>query len=291
MPIKSMSTMSGTLFIVATPIGHVADISARAIQTLSVVEVIYAEDTRRTSRLLKEHGIANRLVSMHEHNEENRLEQILETLISGASVALVSDAGTPLISDPGYRLVRLCHDRHIPVSPIPGPSALVAALSVGGLPTDSFVFLGFPPAKSGARKQWFQEAAMETRTVVVYESRHRIVESVRDLGETFGPEREATLARELTKTYETVRQATLKELLDFLEAKEERQRGEFVILLAGKKEQPSADDAELRRVLNILLKDLSVKQSSSLAAEITGRKKKEVYALALGIKDGSSDSC
>lgn len=279
-----MSIKAGTLYIVATPIGNSGDFSARAIETLNLADLVYAEDTRRSARLFAEHGISTRLVSMHEHNEEGRVEQILGQLGEGLAIAVISDAGTPLISDPGYQLVSRCHASAYPVSPVPGPSSLIAALSVSGLPTDSFVFLGFPPAKAVSRLSWLERAATEQHTVVILESRHRIVDSLADMGQTFGGDRLATIARELTKTYETVLHGDLNSLSAAITNDEDQQKGEFVVLIAGVKNKPASSETELVRVLTILLRDHSVSQSAQLAAELTGHRKKEAYALALKLE-------
>ena len=278
-----MSIKAGTLYIVATPIGNSGDFSARAKETLNLVDVVYAEDTRRSARLFAEHGLSTRLVSMHEHNEEGRVAQILGQLEEGLAIAVVSDAGTPLISDPGYQLVSACHASGYSVSPVPGASSLIAALSVSGLPTDSFVFLGFPPARAASRRSWLERSAHEPHTIVILESRHRIVESLADMREVFGGHRRATVARELTKTYETVLHGDLAGLSSAVAGSEDQQKGEFVVLVAGEKNKPAAGEAELLRVVTILLRDHSVSQSAQLASELTGHRKKEAYALALKI--------
>lgn len=272
--------MSGQLFVVATPIGNLGDLSPRARETLAAVDLIAAEDTRHSRRLLEHFGIRRPLVALHEHNERERSEQLIERLRAGESVALISDAGTPLISDPGYRLVRAAREAGVPVVPIPGPSALIAALSVAGLPTDRFVFEGFLPAKAQARRSRLQALADEPRTLVFYESSHRIQAMLGDLAEIFGPAREAVLARELTKQFEQIEGGRLDYLCEWLDADEHRRRGEFVVLVAG---APAVEEAagEVRRVLEILLRELPVKRAAAVAAELTGRRRNEVYRLAL----------
>ncbi|MBI5461147.1 MAG: 16S rRNA (cytidine(1402)-2'-O)-methyltransferase [Gammaproteobacteria bacterium] len=273
---------TGVLYVVATPIGNRADITQRALSVLASVDQVLAEDTRHSGTLLRTLGIGTPLLSLHEHNEQVQVDPVLARLRSGADLALISDAGTPLISDPGYRIVRAARQAGIQVIPIPGPSALIAALSVAGLPTDRFVFEGFLPAKTAARRAHLQSLAGETRTLVFYEASHRIQECLSDLDACFGAEREAVIARELTKTFEQVHAGTLAELNAWIAADANRQRGEFVVLLAGA--APTADaelDAEAQRVLKLLLAELPVKRAAALAAEITGARKNALYQYAL----------
>lgn len=274
----------GVLYVVATPIGNRADITQRALSVLGAVDHVLAEDTRHSGTLLRSLGIGTPLLSLHEHNEQMQVEPLLARLRAGADLALISDAGTPLISDPGYRIVRAARQADIEVVPIPGPSALIAALSVAGLPTDRFVFEGFLPAKAAARRAHLQTLAGETRTLVFYEASHRIEECLRDLAECFGAEREAVIARELTKTFEQVQSGNLAELNIWLSEDANRQRGEFVMLVAGT--VPTADaelDAEAKRVLKLLLAELPVKRAAALAAEITGARKNALYQYALSL--------
>ena len=274
--------MSGQLFVVATPIGNLGDLSPRARETLAAVDLIAAEDTRHSRHLLAHFGIRRPLVALHEHNERERSGQLIERLRAGESVALISDAGTPLISDPGYRLVRAAREAGVPVVPIPGPSALIAALSVAGLPTDRFVFEGFLPAKAQARRSRLQVLAGEPRTLVFYESSHRIQAMLGDLAATFGAAREAVLARELTKQFEQIEGGRLDQLCAWLDADEHHRRGEFVVLVAGAPpEEAEAGDA--RRMLEILLRELPVKRAAAVAAELTGRRRNELYRLALAL--------
>lgn len=273
---------AGVLYVVATPIGNRADISRRALEVLGKVAQVLAEDTRHSGALLRSLSITTPLLSLHEHNEQAQIDGVLARLREGHDLALISDAGTPLISDPGYRVVRAARQAGIAVVPVPGPSALITALSVAGLPTDRFVFEGFLPAKSAARRAQLQALAAEPRTLIFYEASHRIQECLADLAEIFGAQREAVIARELTKAFEQVQGGTLAELNAWLSADANRQRGEFVVLIAG---APPAEESEIdaaaRRVLEILLRDLPVKQAAALAAEITGARKNALYQLAL----------
>lgn len=283
---ESRSVRASTLYIVSTPIGNLGDITARALDVLRSVDVIFAEDTRHSGSLLQHFGVKNSLRSLHEHNETGRIQQVEELLNSGGSAALISDAGTPLISDPGYRLVAHCHQVGLSVSPVPGVSALITALSVSGLPTDSFTFLGFPPARQSARREFFSNLSSESRTLVFYESRHRILATIDDMRNCFGGDRIATMARELTKNYETIRRAALEEVYEWVVRHPEQQKGEFVIVVDGAKAADAAiADAEVLRVLQILLADLSVKQAASLTARITGCKRKTAYTLALSLRE------
>lgn len=275
-----MIQLPGVLYVVATPIGNLEDLSPRARKVLSEVDVVAAEDTRHSGALLSHFGIRTPLLSLHDHNEAERAEQLIPRLKAGASVALVSDAGTPLISDPGFDLVRAARKAGIPVTPVPGASALVAALSVSGLPTDRFVFEGFLPAKPAARRERLQALAVETRTLVFYESVHRLAESLSDLAAAFGGSRPAVLARELTKLHEGVREAGLEELAAWASADPHAGKGEVVLVVAGATVAGGADvDAD--RVLKALLRELPVKQAVSLAAAITGLNKNPLYARAL----------
>lgn len=277
------------LYVVATPIGNRADITQRALEVLGSVAQVLAEDTRHSGALLRSLGISTPLLSLHEHNEQAQVDGVLARLREGHDLALVSDAGTPLISDPGYRVVRAARQAGIAVVPVPGPSALITALSVAGLPTDRFVFEGFLPAKAAARRAHLQTLITETRTLVFYEASHRIQECLADLAEVFGAQREAVIARELTKTFEQVQSGSLAELNSWLAADANRQRGEFVVLLAGAPAAPETEiSAETRRVLEILLRDLPVKQAAALAAEITGARKNALYQLALELGGNQS---
>ena len=274
----------GVLYIVATPIGNLDDISRRALQVLEAVPLIAAEDTRHSRKLLAHYGIEARLFALHEHNERFAAEKLLKTLLGGDDVALVSDAGTPLISDPGFYLVRAVRQAGIRVIPLPGPSACIAALSVAGLPTDRFVFEGFLPARSAARKQRLSELATEKRTLVFYESSHRICESLVDMAENMGSERQAMVARELTKTFETIKDGSLAELVSWVQADSNQQKGEFVVILQGAPARNSDIDETVEQVLTVLLAELPLKQAASLAAKITGLPKNRLYEAGLIIK-------
>ena len=223
----------GRLWVIATPIGNLDDLSPRAAAVLREVEIVAAEDTRHSAPLLARVGSTARMLALHEHNEREQAARIVEVILAGRDVALIADAGTPLISDPGFRLVRAVREAGGSVSPVPGPCAAIAALSVAGLPSDRFVFEGFLPAKSAARRERMSALAAEARTLIFYESSHRIVESVADAIAVFGAAREAVLARELTKLYETVIAAPLGEIGERIAADANQQRGEFVLLIAG----------------------------------------------------------
>ncbi|WP_091825677.1 16S rRNA (cytidine(1402)-2'-O)-methyltransferase [Marinobacterium iners] len=271
------------LYIVATPIGNLADLSARAQEVLGSVDYIAAEDTRYSGRLLAHFTIKAPMISVHDHNERQRSEHIINLLAAGHSIALVSDAGTPLISDPGFHLVRAVREAGYRVSPVPGCCAFVAALSASGLPSDRFQFIGFLPAKSGARLQTLKPYAAHTETLIFYESTHRIVDSLAAMAEAFGGERYAVVARELTKTFETIHGDTLQNLLEWIQADSNQQRGEFVVLVHGApaSEQGDQIDPEAERILHILAKEMPPKKAAGLAAEITGEKKNRLYQLLI----------
>jgi 16S rRNA (cytidine1402-2'-O)-methyltransferase len=271
------SVQPGSLWVVATPIGHRDDFSARAIATLRAVVVIAAEDTRHSRPLLVHHGIDTPLIALHEHNERDAVDGIVRRLLGGDSVALISDAGTPLISDPGFRLVRAARAAGVRCIPLPGACAAIAALSVAGLPSDRFVFEGFLPAKAAARRARLQELAGDARTVIFYESSHRVAESLADMRDIFGGEREAVLARELTKMFETVIGEPLNDLAAKVVADPDQQRGEHVILVAGRGEEADAKLAEGRRVFAILRDELPPAKAARLAAVISGAPRKLLY--------------
>lgn len=271
-----------TLYVVATPIGNLGDMSQRAQEILAAVDVIAAEDTRHSARLLQHFAINTPCIALHEHNERQVSESILNRMESGEAVALISDAGTPLLSDPGFHLVREAHQRGLKVVPVPGASALLAALSVAGLPTDCFKFVGFLASKNSHRQQQLSALHKEPCTLVFYESPHRILESIHDMAEILGGDRVATIARELTKTFETVKQDSLSNLKNWVEADSNQQRGEFVVIVSGWQEPASEELAdETVRILKALIAELPVKQAAKLAAEITGEKKNRLYQYAL----------
>lgn len=272
----------GTLHIVATPIGNLADLSPRALDTLRRVAAICAEDTRHTRQLLAHFGIDQHLLALHEHNEGEMAERIVARLLGGEDLALVSDAGTPLVSDPGFRLVRAARAAGVKVSPVPGPSALIAALSVAGLPSDRFAFEGFLPAKPSARREQFAALAGETRTLLFYESAHRIAESLADARAAFGDERPAVLARELTKLFETVLDGTLADLHARVLADDNQRKGEFVLVVQGAGDDLDAKVAEGRRVYALLNEHLPPSTAAKLAAEISGAPRKALYGRQAG---------
>jgi len=279
---------AGTLYVVATPIGNLEDMTPRAIRILSEVDLIAAEDTRHSGKLLKHFGIEAKTEALHEHNERSQVPRLIDILQAGKSIAFITDAGTPLVSDPGFHLVRSARQAGLTVIPVPGACAAIAALSAAGLPSDRFVFEGFPPAKSAARRAVFEKLREEARTLIFYESPHRILESLSEMTEIFGPGREAVLARELTKQFETVRSGTLTELSEWVNRDPHQQLGEFVILIHGvPREEREAVDEEAERVLRILLGELPVSQAAALAARITGLKKNRLYEHALNLKRGS----
>jgi len=274
----------GSLYLVATPIGNLADITQRAVAVLGQVDIIAAEDTRHSQRLLSHLGIRSKLLAYHEHNEDRMTPKLLDDLAAGNSIALISDAGTPLISDPGYRLVSQAHDRGLIVVPIPGVCAAIAALSAAGLATDSFAFEGFPPAKQGARMHFLEHLAAQQRTMIFYVSCHRIIDTLKDMQTVFGGSRRVTFARELTKTFETIKRAELSDLVDWVEADENQRKGEIVLIVEGK----VADEegaGQVDHYLSILLGELPVKQSVKLVVKMTGVNKNDVYKRALELKD------
>ncbi len=281
----------GTLYVVATPIGNLEDITARAVRVLKEVDLIAAEDTRHSATLLRHVGIHTETISLHEHNERDRVPSCVELLRSGKSIALISDAGTPLISDPGYRLVGAAVAAGAGVVPVPGACAAIAALSVAGLPTDRFVFEGFLPARTAGRRASLEGLVPETRTLVFYESAHRVVETIDDMVAIFGADRPAVIARELTKTYETIYRGTLAELRAALVRSDEDRLGEFVIIVRGAVIDADAVPPQAERVLRLLLAQLPLKQAVSLAADIAGVSKNLLYRRALDLKgDGGDDS-
>ncbi|MEM6998874.1 MAG: 16S rRNA (cytidine(1402)-2'-O)-methyltransferase, partial [Pseudomonadota bacterium] len=272
--------MEAVLYIVATPIGNLADMSERAIDVLKQVDLIAAEDTRHSNTLLERYGINTKVCAYHEHNEDKVTQQLIEQIKTGESIALISDAGTPLINDPGYKLVAMAHDNQIQVIPIPGPSAIITALSASGLPTNKFIFEGYLPAKSEARKTRLNELLNESRTLVFYEVPHRVVESLKIMQEIFGAERRVTIARELTKQFEQIVRDRLSAINEKFENEEIKIKGEFVLIVEGA-EQVTISDGEVLRINQILSEKLPPKEAAGLTAKITGKKKNEVYQLAL----------
>ncbi len=273
-----MST--ATLYVIATPIGNLADISARALQTLREVAAVCAEDTRHTRPLLAHYGIDKPLIALHDHNEEAIADKVVARLLAGESLALVSDAGTPLVSDPGFKLVRAARAAGVKVSPIPGACAAIAALSVAGLPSDRFAFEGFLPAKASARRERLSRLASATATLVFYESSHRIEESLADMLAIFGGDRPAVLARELTKLFETVLDGDLASLLAQVQADPNQRRGEFVVMVQGAGDDEAAQIAEGRRLYARLNEHLPPSTAARLAAELSGAPRKALYGQA-----------
>lgn len=268
---------AGILYVVATPIGNLGDLSVRGREVLSQVAAICAEDTRHTRQMLSAYGMEKPLLAVHEHNEAEIAGRLVERLRSGESLALVSDAGTPLVSDPGYRLVREVRAAGLKVSPVPGACAAIAALSVAGIPSDRFCFEGFLPAKGSARRERLQSLARETRTLVFYESGHRIQESLADFIAVFGPGREAVLARELTKLFETLLGNTLADVATRVDADENQRRGEFVLVVRGCEDDAAAALLEGRRLYEKLKAHLAPSQAAKLAAELSGAPRKSLY--------------
>lgn len=280
----------GILYVVATPIGNLADMTDRARDILGQVDLIACEDTRQTGRLLTHFGIRGALRAYHDHNERDLAPVLIAALLRGESIALVSDAGTPLISDPGYQLVNRARDFGIPVVPVPGASALICALSASGLPSDRFLFLGFPSRSSARCRAWLDDLVLEPGTLIFYESGKRVLRFLEDLSEALGKDRKAVIARELTKHFETFLRGSVEELIDRLTADEEQRLGELVVLVEGR---PRGDDVELerqeqQRVLSILLDELPLKQAAAIAARLTGGKRNQLYRLGLEMSQGQT---
>ncbi|CAN4275919.1 COG0313 Predicted methyltransferases [Methylophilaceae bacterium] len=275
-----------TLYVVATPIGNLGDITLRALEILKGVDAIAAEDTRHTSGLLSHFGISKKLIAVHEHNENQSAEKLLVQLNAGENIALVTDAGTPGISDPGAVVVDFVRKAGVKVVPIPGVSAVIAALSASGISKNGFLFHGFLPASGGARRKALETLKAQTVTLVFYEAPHRILESVDDMANALGAERRITFAREITKTFETIYSCELAQAKAWLEADTNQQRGEFVLLVeAAETKAPEDFSEETIRVLKLLLADLPLKQAVKLAAEITNEKKNDLYEFALALKN------
>jgi 16S rRNA (cytidine1402-2'-O)-methyltransferase len=276
---------AGRLEVIATPIGNLGDLSARARERLAAADVIAAEDTRRTLALLHSLGVARPVLSLHEHNELQRVEELLARLEAGEIVALVSDAGTPLLSDPGAELVRRAAEAGFDITTVPGPSAIIAALSIAGLPTQPFCFEGFLPANERERRVRLKQLASEARTLVLFEAPHRIVASLADLAMIFGAERRAAAARELTKAHETIYRGTLAELAQRARAEDNFQRGEITLVVQGAPPASATVDLELlRRTVELLSRELPPGKVASLAAQLTGASRSEAYELALRVK-------
>lgn len=281
-----ITSSKAILYVVATPIGNLSDMVPRAITVLQSVDAIAVEDSRHSGKLLQNFSINKPLIPYHDHNERDAAERILHLLQQGKRVALISDAGTPAIADPGYRLVRLAHQHGVRVESVPGPCAAITALAGSGLPSDRFLFAGFLPAKSQARQTVLKKLEHEHATLIFYEAPHRLADTVRDMHTVLGGAREVCLARELTKHFETLWLTTLAELETGIAEKRVEERGEMVLIIAGKTEE-TVDDQEADRILHILLADLSLKQAAALAAQITGLSKRELYQRALTLKSST----
>jgi 16S rRNA (cytidine1402-2'-O)-methyltransferase len=271
---------AGSLFLVATPIGNLKDITLRALETLKDVDLIAAEDTRHSSKLLQHYDIKTPMISLHDHNEAKCSQLICKKLHLGKNIALISDAGTPLVSDPGYHLVKTATKEGLKVVPIPGVCAAITALSAAGLPTDKFIFEGFLPAKSAQRLKHLSSLENETRTIIFYESPHRLLKAIENMIEAFGPERHVVVAKELTKTFETIYGSALVEVQNWLLEDPQRQKGEFVILLKGS-EKIVTINPEVLHILELLAKDLPSKKAAALTAQITGANKNQLYRLLI----------
>jgi 16S rRNA (cytidine1402-2'-O)-methyltransferase len=267
----------GTLYVVATPIGNLGDFSARALETLKTVAAICAEDTRHTCQLLAHFGVERPLIALHDHNEGEAAAGLVTRMLAGESLALVSDAGTPLVSDPGFRLVRAAREAGLKVSPVPGASALIAALSVAGLPSDRFVFEGFLPAKASARRERLAQLASETRTLIFFESSHRIEESLGDAVGAFGGDRHAVIGRELTKLFETVLDGPLSALQTRVGVDPNQRKGEFVVLVQGASEDVDAKVVEGKRLYATLIDHLPPSTAAKIAADLSGASRKALY--------------
>ncbi|MGO1490629.1 MAG: 16S rRNA (cytidine(1402)-2'-O)-methyltransferase [Psychrobacter sp.] len=303
---STSTAMQACLYIVATPIGNLSDMTPHAIDVLKQVAIIACEDTRTSGKLLSHFGIDtkgsqaddsdnadttskrtghNKLWAYHEHNSAIQTPKIIEMIEQGHSVALISDAGTPLVSDPGYQLVQAAHAANVTVSPVVGASAAIAALSVAGLPSDRFSFIGFLPAKTHGRQKQLTALQSRTETLIFYEAPHRIIASLEDMATIFGTEREVTFCRELTKTFETVHKSTLGSLVEFVKADDNQQRGEIVIVIAGVDVAQDTDDISIHdKLLQRLLEDLSVKKAAALGSDITGAKKNALYQRLLTLQ-------
>lgn len=283
---STTASNQGILYVVATPIGNLGDMVPRAVETLQTVALIAAEDTRHSSRLLSHFDIKTPCIAYHDHSDESRVDQLIAKMQAGDSIALISDAGTPLVSDPGYRLVRSARQAGIQVIPIPGACAMIAALSAAGLPSDRFAFEGFLPAKQIARCTQLQTLATDSRTLIFYEAPHRILETLQDMRDVFGPDREVVIAREITKTFETIKGNNVAALVDWVATDSNQQRGEIVLLVHGApKQENEAITPEQIHIMKVLLEELPVKQAASIGAKLTGLKKNFLYDWALQVND------
>lgn len=274
-----------TLYIVATPIGNLDDITLRAINTLKQVDLIAAEDTRHSGLLLQHLAIKAKLFALHDHNEQEKSQLLIEKLKSGLSIALISDAGTPLINDPGYHLVKACRENNINVVPIPGACAAIAALSASGLPSDKFSYEGFLPSKTKARQDYLTTLLDEPRTMIFYESTHRLLDTLQDMQTIWGGDKQIVLAKELTKTWETIVNFSILDLINWLQEDSNRQKGEFVLIVEGNNKTDDVIDTKAINTLKLLLKELPLKKAAAITAEIYGLKKNQLYQLGLTFED------
>ena len=276
--------MESAIYIVATPIGNLSDITIRAIEILKSVDLVAAEDTRHTRKLLDHYDIRTKMVSLHDHNEQQKSQGIVERVLGGGSLALVSDAGTPLISDPGHSLVNEAKKQGVKVVPIPGPSAIIAALCAAGIPCGKFIFEGFLPSKKKAKTDVLMSYSVERKSVVFYESPHRVLDTLECMQEVFG-DRDIAVAREITKRFETIKRGPIPELLEWMSQDNNQQKGEFVLVLAGMTSvEESSSDLEKKVMLARLLTDLPPKKASAIVSDLLGGSKKEIYNLALSLK-------
>ncbi len=285
--VAQQSYPNSTLYIVATPIGNSGDISLRALYLLQLADAIACEDTRNTAQLLTRYGLHKPLIAAHQHNERDIAQKIIQRLQAGERIALVSDAGTPAVSDPGAIIVDAVRQAGLRVSPLPGASAAISALSASGLIHDQFYFVGFLPAKAGQRQTCLNELTPIKASLIFYEAPHRILESVQALLEAFGPKRQVVFARELSKLFEEIHRCPLADAIDWLKQDAHREKGEYVVIVEGASVVQEDNDFEAKRVLGILLAELSVKQAAALAAQLTGQKKNTLYQLALDMKEQS----
>ncbi|MAZ66347.1 MAG: 16S rRNA (cytidine(1402)-2'-O)-methyltransferase [Kangiellaceae bacterium] len=280
-----MNEQIGVLHIVATPIGHLDDITRRALDILQQADYVAAEDTRHSSKLLGHYNINSRLISLHEHNEIEQCQRIINDLEAGKNIALISDAGTPLISDPGYKLVEQALKQGCKVSPIPGPSAIIAALSVAGQPTDRFTFEGFLPAKQGQRRKLLEALVQEPRTMVFYESTHRLVDCLSDIAHTLGVERNMSLVKEITKSFEQIHKGTVQDVMDWLDEDPARCKGEFVLILRGAQVEPDQLDEGAKQLMSLLIEHLPPNKAAAVVAQHYNVRKNVIYQWALSHKD------
>jgi len=279
----NQSAEYGVLYVVATPIGNLQDITYRAVEILRQVDLIVVEDSRQSAKLLQHYNIKAKTYTLHDHNERENSTKLIKKLFAGISIAIISDAGTPLVSDPGYVLVNEVIRNQLKVIPIPGPSALIGALSVAGLPTDRFCFEGFLPAKSVARLNRLEALASEPRTMIFYEAPHRVLATLRDMASIFTDLRPAVMARELTKTFETLRRDSLSALIEWVDQDQNQQKGEIVLLVHGAPERLHSDE-EVDRLLTVLMQEMPLKKAADLASQITSIKKNPLYQRGLALK-------